>query len=110
MLKYATTLTKRDETRQEGIKLFLSGMAWIKELKQTLNESDLPFNMLLFMLMESAQLDKGTLQVDLSAIEQMVTNETGNQKFTHNQVKKQTLYLIHQASNFAGADVDGFIN
>lgn len=54
MLKYAATLTKCDETREEGTKLFLSGVKWVKELKESLNESDLPFNMLLFMLMETA--------------------------------------------------------
>jgi hypothetical protein len=109
MLKYATTLSKCDETRQEGITTFMSALAMVKETKQLLNESDLAFNMLLFMLMESTLLDNGTKDIDLSQLSQMVEKETGNNKYSHNLAKKQALVLIHQASCFDGANMESFV-
>jgi len=109
MLKYATTLSKCDETRQEGITTFMAALAMVKETKQLLNESDLAFNMLLFMLMESTLLDNGAKDIDLSQLSQMVEKETGNNKYSHNLAKKQALVLIHQASCFDGANMESFV-
>ena len=83
MLKYATTLSKT-ERRQEGIKLFMSSLSLIKELKQALNDSDLPFNMLLYMLMESPLLENGSNDLDLKPINEMIEKETENIKYGHN--------------------------
>jgi hypothetical protein len=88
MLKYATTLSKCPETRKEGIQTFMSGLAHIREVKQLLNESDLAFNMLLFMLMESTLLDNGSKDLDLSPLMQMVEKETSSNKYSHNLLKK----------------------
>lgn len=108
MLKYATTLSKCEQTRQEGVTLFMSGLSLIREVKQTLNESDLAFNMLLFMLMESTLLENSNKDLDLSQLNQMVDKETSSNKYSHNLLKKQALVLIHQASCYDGPDLDSF--
>lgn len=108
MLKYATTLSKCEDRREEGIKLFMGSLNLVKELKQALSDSDLPFNMLLFMLMESPLLENGSNDLDLRPISEMIEREA-NAKYGHNQAKKQALILIHRASCFDGTDMEAFL-
>lgn len=84
MLKYATTLSKSPETREDGIKMFMSGLNLIKEFKECFFDADLVFNLLLYMLMESQLLNNGTEDFDLAEINKLIEKETVESKYTRN--------------------------
>ena len=110
MLKYALTLSKCTDTRAEGIKTFLSAISLIKEFKEVLTDTDLPFNMLLYMMMEAPLLDNGSGDVDLTTVNALIEKETEFTKYCHNQIKKQSLLLVCRASVYDGSDLASFLN
>ena len=100
MLKYATTLSKCQESRAEGIKLFMSGLNLVKELKNVLNDSEIAYNMLHWMLLESPLIENGTNDVNLKEINELIEKEARSSKYSHNEMQKQSLLLIQKAFCF----------
>jgi hypothetical protein len=64
--------------------------------------------MLLVMLMETPLLENGNKDVDFSEIHSMIEKETA-MKYSHNQLKKQSLILVHKASVFDGQQMEVFL-
>ena len=108
MLKHATVLSKCPESREQGIKKFMDGLNLVKEFR-ILPDTDLSFNMLLLMMIESTELENEAKDVDFSKIQTMMGELTAPSKYSHNQLKKQSLVLVHKASVFDGNDIEPFI-
>ena len=60
------------------------------------------------MLMETPLLDNGSKDIDFAEIHAMIEKETAS-KYSHNQLKKQSLILVHKASVFDGQQMEVFL-